>query len=253
VPAPLANWNRARDVWETSHSHIDLFSELSAVYSATWPTSGMTRDGVAYELPMPAPLMDDSGFSSSPGRNLATPTASIATGGPPQDSHGKRDLRLDMVQLLKTPTSQLAVNGGSQHPDKRKAGGHGPTLADEVEHLLPTPTATPYGNNQSPSPGAAVRPSLDTLAPMLLPTPASSDGDRTSMTYGRGNPTLSGALLPTPTVQDAGGSRNCTQPRKPGMAPATGTTLTDWLWLHEGWTGASTAPLFSDGNGPSDE
>jgi len=44
-------------------------------------------------------------------------------------------------RLLKTPTSQLAVNGGSQHPDKRKAGGHGPTLADEVEHLLPTPKA----------------------------------------------------------------------------------------------------------------
>lgn len=43
------------------------------------------------------------------------------------------------ARLLKTPTSQLAENGGSQHPDKRKAGGHGPTLADEVEHLLPTP------------------------------------------------------------------------------------------------------------------
>ncbi|AYD81574.1 DNA methyltransferase [Arthrobacter phage KBurrousTX] len=41
---------------------------------------------------------------------------------------------------MKTPTSQLATNGGSQHPDKRKAGGHGPTLADEVEHkILPTP------------------------------------------------------------------------------------------------------------------
>lgn len=43
------------------------------------------------------------------------------------------------ARLLKTPTAQLAINGGSQHPDKRKAGGHGPTLADEVEHLLPTP------------------------------------------------------------------------------------------------------------------
>lgn len=39
--------------------------------------------------------------------------------------------------LLKTPTAQLAVNGGSQHPDKRREGGHGPTLADEVEHLVP--------------------------------------------------------------------------------------------------------------------
>jgi hypothetical protein len=47
--------------------------------------------------------------------------------------------------LLKTPTAQLAINGGSQHPDKRKAGGHGPTLADEVEHLLPTPTAMDSG------------------------------------------------------------------------------------------------------------
>ena len=43
------------------------------------------------------------------------------------------------VALLKTPTAQLAINGGAQHPGKRKAGGHGPTLADEVEHLLPTP------------------------------------------------------------------------------------------------------------------
>ena len=38
--------------------------------------------------------------------------------------------------LLKTPTAQLAVNGGSQDPEKRKAGGHGPTLADQVEHQL---------------------------------------------------------------------------------------------------------------------
>jgi hypothetical protein len=48
---------------------------------------------------------------------------------------------MTVVSLLKTPTAQLAVNGGSQHPDKRRAGGHGPTLADQVEHLLPTPTA----------------------------------------------------------------------------------------------------------------
>ena len=30
-------------------------------------------------------------------------------------------------------------------------------------HLLPTPTATPYGNNQSASPGATVRPSLTSM------------------------------------------------------------------------------------------
>ena len=51
------------------------------------------------------------------------------------------------LRLFRTPTSQLAANGGSQHPDKRRAGGHGPTLADEVEWLLlPTPAANDTGN-----------------------------------------------------------------------------------------------------------
>lgn len=38
--------------------------------------------------------------------------------------------------LLLTPTANLGKNGGSQHPDKRRAGGHGPTLADQVEWEL---------------------------------------------------------------------------------------------------------------------
>lgn len=40
--------------------------------------------------------------------------------------------------------------------------------------LLPTPTASRYGSKQSPSPGAAVRPGLDSIAD-LLPTPNASD------------------------------------------------------------------------------
>lgn len=40
------------------------------------------------------------------------------------------------VTLFKTPTANLGSNGAAQHPDKRKAGGHGPTLADEVCFLL---------------------------------------------------------------------------------------------------------------------
>jgi hypothetical protein len=77
---------------------------------------------------------------------LTTPQARDWKGSGPVGSkshdwlvaHG--DLEAEVTLLLKTPTTQLAVNGGSQHPDKRKAGGHGPTLADEVEHLLPTVT-----------------------------------------------------------------------------------------------------------------
>lgn len=105
---PLATWNPARGVWETDTLGLCGHSEL---FSDSWPISGMTRAGRAFARPMWAHLTDASESSSSPGL------------------------------LLKTPTSQLALNG-SQHPDKRKAGGHGSTLTDEVEHLLPTPVVT---------------------------------------------------------------------------------------------------------------
>lgn len=85
----------------------DTFDWDSMPSCVTLPPSGSMRNGWLYERP-----------------TLARPTAGS-----------------DCSSLLKTPTAQLAANGGSQHPDKRKAGGHGPTLADEVEHLLPTPTS----------------------------------------------------------------------------------------------------------------
>ena len=48
----------------------------------------------------------------------------------------------------------------------------------------------------------------------LLPTPTAADGERRSLTYCRGNPTLIGALklLPTPVVGDARNSRQSTAP-----------------------------------------
>lgn len=54
--------------------------------------------------------------------------------------HDKNSRPLNEVVLLfKTPTANLGSNGAAQHPDKRKAGGHGPTLDDEVSWLLPEP------------------------------------------------------------------------------------------------------------------
>ncbi|GAA3292669.1 hypothetical protein GCM10020218_068020 [Dactylosporangium vinaceum] len=85
-------------------------------------------------------------------------------------------------------------------------------------HLLPTPTAVPYGTNQSPSAGAAVRPSLDSLARgQLLPTPTVADSrssanataGRTVPLVGHAGRTLTDAarLLPTPRATD--GSKGC--------------------------------------------
>jgi hypothetical protein len=51
-----------------------------------------------------------------------------------------------------------------------------PHTSENESGFLPTSTATPYGSNQSPSGGAAVRPSLETLAKGGgLPTPVARD------------------------------------------------------------------------------
>jgi hypothetical protein len=97
---------------------------------------------------------------------LPTPRATDGTKGGPNQRGSSGDLMLpSAVMLLPTPTAM----------DSDASGGSTPanvTLTDAVirtemgtqdnpRHL--TPTATPYGRQQSPSPGAAVRPSLSTL------------------------------------------------------------------------------------------
>lgn len=256
-----------------------------------WPRSAMSSRTGLYELPMLEPLTSGSGGSASPGllptptarekggancrhgdpgrgddlpeavKYLPTPNASDGKGASQPEGRersgrsrkpGDADLP-EAVALLRTPTAQLAVNGGSQHPDKRKAGGHGPTLADEVEHLLPTPNATHErktsrtgpllhgiemllptpratdgtkgGPNQRGSSGDLMLPSA---VMELLPTPMTADGERASTVFPRRNPTLAGALLPTPSggrprrsPDTGGGSLIRTAARRSGEDAAT--------------------------------
>lgn len=80
-----------------------------------------------------------------------------------------------MAFLLPTPDAYAGSRGGTQHPDKRRGGGHSVALADVAEHaLLPTPRATDGtkgGPNQRGSSGDLMLPS----AVHLLPTPACND------------------------------------------------------------------------------
>ena len=158
----MATWSPARGVWETPV--VNLLCGHSAPFSQTWPASGSMRSGRAWERPTSVPRTGAAACSSSPG--LPTPRA--------RDWKRLGKDGLEELFLLKTPTAQLAVNGGSQHPDKRRAGGHGPTLADEVEHLLPTPRASDTG-----TPGRRAsegfRPPLSQVVLPLLPTPATSN------------------------------------------------------------------------------
>jgi hypothetical protein len=153
----------------------------STLSSPTLPASGSMRNGRVYERPTSAPHTGGNAGSAS---------------------HG----------LLKTPTAQLAVNGGSQHPDKRKAGGHGPTLADEVEHLLPTPDTgmSPNGHGRRggrSGNGRQSGASLDAVAKML-PTPKATNNEN-RQSLDRYGPNLGMVLTelngePTPQRSTAG-------------------------------------------------
>jgi hypothetical protein len=178
VPEPLAVWNPTRGTWETSR--ICLYGR-SEPFSDPWPTSGTTRRGRAYERPTWALLTSDSESLSSPGL-LGTPRTSSANGvGQYEESErGERGrLEAQVHSLLKTPNANLATNGGSQHPDKRKAGGHGPTLADEVEWLLPTLTTSQGGPEATPTRPSGAKGGTNLAGALLdgpmLPTPLARD------------------------------------------------------------------------------
>jgi DNA (cytosine-5)-methyltransferase 1 len=127
--------------------------------TGTLPSAGRVVDGCMYELPAFRPV-------------------SQSVSQPP---------------LLVTPTANLAVNGGSQDPAKRRAGGHGPTLADQVEHLvmLPTPVASDGQGSPRAVPGKRTSrgkdhgPRLRDVVPALLPTTAATDWKGGNAVLGR--------------------------------------------------------------------
>ncbi len=53
MPKPIAEWNPQTQLWETGQ--VDLLSEQPAPFSETWPTSGMTRSGQLFPLPVSEP------------------------------------------------------------------------------------------------------------------------------------------------------------------------------------------------------
>ncbi|MFG3369631.1 hypothetical protein ACGF0K_32310 [Streptomyces sp. NPDC048156] len=153
---------------------------------------------------------------------------------------------------MKTPTANLGSNGGSQHPDKRKAGGHGPTLADEVEHLLPTPRASDGAKgspnqrykNGSPtlaSTAATLAPAGPTAATAAQPAPLPCTGTPVTAGHGGAEAEEIKHLLPTPTSADSHGEPGTTPKRRGGMNLRTAVTR-----LPAG--GASTCPPSADGS-----
>ncbi|MBP2330633.1 hypothetical protein JOF56_011018 [Kibdelosporangium banguiense] len=209
-PTPMATWNPARGVWETAQRTVCGHWEP---FSRTWPTSGMTRHGVAYVLPTWEPRTPDSESSSllpTPtardhkgpnqraddtclhGALLPTPTTSDRF-GPGPHGDGGRDLRTTVQNLLPTPTARLSDTRGTADPRRRKALNPKRTgeLDEVTVHLLPTRKAsdgTKGGPNMRGSKGDLALPS----AVMATVAPTPSTGTGTSQPSGDGRPSSDG-------------------------------------------------------------
>lgn len=207
MPTPRATWNPARGVWETTTVALCGHSEL---YSVTWPTSGTTRSGVAYELPTWAPLTDGSASSSPPGL-LPTPRATDGTkGGPGQTATQGGPSLPAVAALLPTPTASDRFGAG-QH------GDGGQDLRTTIA-LLPTPTAMDSKGARNATSGrkaGSQHHSGETLLdvfwtppagsePPLLPTPRAMANSKSTraMTASRENGRRSGGGQSSPPGLD---------------------------------------------------
>lgn len=116
---PIAVWDEETRVWRPAMEALSC--ELRDVWSETFPASGMTVSGVLYPLPVWEPPTGVAGFSSSVSAELPAQRGSVPS-RPGQ-------------ALFATPSASLASCGGAQHPEKRRAGGHTVSLADQVAHM----------------------------------------------------------------------------------------------------------------------
>lgn len=147
-----------------------------------------------FVLAWPAADSDDDGRREQLARRSgATVAGTVDAAGAAGVVWGSREWR--ELTLLKTPTSQLGINGGSQHPDKRKEGGHGPTLADEVEHLLPTPVVNDMGRAYTPE-------TWDEWTARLKASHGNGNGHGASLSI------EALRMLPTPTTTQRGPDAN---------------------------------------------
>lgn len=173
-------------------------SLLSEWCSPIWPRSGMTRSGLAYELPTWALLTAGSdGSASGPSHLLPTPSASDSTG----------------------------AEGATRKRQQQEGDTGGPSLRD-LPKLLPTPVATDaFGSRRSTArteewtsnPGTSLTDAIwetqgretDTTG-KLLPIPTGDDANNTTRDSGEFQSlareahrlVTDGRLLPTPTTQD---------------------------------------------------
>jgi DNA (cytosine-5)-methyltransferase 1 len=158
---PDAGRGAAADASRVGHGHAGSAGVGGVPAAAV--AGGAGADGIAL-LPTPRVAATRTGRSailgsaSSPSLDQAL---ELARGEVPRELRAL-DEAPPSWRLLPTPRATDGTKGG---PNQRGSSGD-LMLPSAVVQLLPTPTAVRYGNNQSASDGAAVRPSLDSPAGM---------------------------------------------------------------------------------------
>ena len=168
MPESWAKYDPDSSSWKMSQGC--LLTGLSESFSGTWPSSGMTRFGIASPLPTWELRIDATGFGSSPTHSIPTPTGQDgierrstnegASNGELNYETGK-SVSLDRwVKMWPTPDAAVAnlvedlgkweERRQSVKSEKKNGNGFGMPLAVAVR-MWPTPGAED-GNRGSQAP-----------------------------------------------------------------------------------------------------
>ena len=155
---PFATYDPDSHCWKTLQLTLD---SDSVTYSAIWPRSGMTLDGIAYLLPPSAPRTSATAYSLSqhgqtgPNSDGLRPTA---TTGEHYTRFAQGGMPLGMAaRLWPTPTAWLGRRESQSLGDPKRWANpeRSRELSDAVAYveerrLWPTPTARDHKDGLSP-------------------------------------------------------------------------------------------------------
>lgn len=199
---PIAQWNTARGVWETSQ--VNLLCGHSGLWQDPWPISGMTVNGQVFELQ--TQVLPISVLESSLSPTLPTPLTSDFKGANNSGSGSASANGIATVVVhLPTPMALDGEKGGLQNSEERRAQGLEPHLPNVARDLLPTTSARDFKDG---------------------PTPRERDGVIQKDTLGRAMLHGGEVLLPTTRVSMAKGGE--VSQRQEGNPKSRLEAVTNW-------------------------
>ena len=110
LPVLLASYNRDTQSWKTSQTSLVATADDGLdEFLETWPRSGMTRNGIAYQLPRLAPTTTEIGSGY-----WRTPTASNGNQGPRSKEFYETFLRTGQSTITLVDQVRHRTSGAGQ-------------------------------------------------------------------------------------------------------------------------------------------